>query len=161
MTLYSELIGKQIISLDAGIGQVVGYDDLGMNNNNFLVIEFGKDRAKSYVSLEGKKNFREIISLDVFRKYLDEVSKNDKFFEFESKQERINFFKTESKEEDVKILLGLLSNLKRLTDLGSVEVQILDRITESLALELSIISGDSIEHAKDMILEKIEPKTDE
>ena len=156
MTLYSELIGKQIISLDSGVGNVVGYDDLGMEGNNFLVIEYGKDRAKNYVNLEGKKNFREILSHNEFNKCLDSVSSLDKFFEFESKQERINFFKTESREEDVEKLLTLLLNLQRLTDLGSVEVQIFDRIMESLSLELSIISDQTMESTKEIILKTIE-----
>ena len=157
MSELSTLIGKQVISLDGGLGQVTGFDDLGMEDENFLVIEYGKDRTKSYINVEGRKNFRELLSQDQFISLLDKVLQKEyaEAIEFESKQERINYFKSESKKEDVELLLKLLSHLHGFDDLGAVEVQIFDRVVSSLALELSIITHDDTEKTKERILEVI------
>ena len=70
---------------------------------------------------------------------------------FESKQERINYFKTQSKTADINSLFSLLKLLKVQDDLGSVEVQIQNRVLDSIALEYSVISNIDITTAKDEI----------
>lgn len=149
MTDYQELVGRDVISLDAGLGRVIGLDDLGMENNEFLVIEYGKDKAKSYFNTTAKKNFRELTTVAGFQRLVEGVGEQDSSKSFNSKQERINYFKSQSKAADVKSLFDLLELLVRQEDLGAVEVQIRNRVLDSLALELSIIQGKDIQSAKE------------
>lgn len=148
MTNYGELIGREVISVDAGLGRVIGFDDLGMGDNEFLVIEYGKDRAKSYFNTSAKQNFREITAIDEFKALINEIQAEDVQRTFESKQERINYFKGQAKTADIRSLFNLLKLLNLQDDLGTVEVQIQNRILDSVALEYSVINSVPVDEAR-------------
>lgn len=152
---HEQYIGQDIISVDSGLGRVVAVEKMNGTDSEFLVIEYMSDNSRAYYNIDGNRGFRPILSKSDFEKSLKEITEFDAKHDFKSKEERINYFKSEARVEDVNSLLKMLKLMLSFDDLSSAENLIVNRVQESLALELATIAQIDPEEAQDLILGKV------
>ena len=147
----NSLIGKIVLSSKFGIGTIVGVDDLGMSDKQFFVIESHQNRVKNFLPVDDDAHYRLVSSQEKFKEVFDDLKQSSQLPDFQSKQERINFFKDESKKQEIDLIASLVKMLRDIEDKGSIEIQIFDRLIESLSMEYSIIYKTELEESKTLI----------
>lgn len=147
-------IGKLILSSAFGVGKIVSIDKMGLDRDYF-VIECIGNNVRTFVPADDLNSYRFLATSEEIEKYLSVISDNLDLLDFGSKKERINFFKDESKIQDTEKMSFLINQLSNLSDRGSTEDQVLNKLIDSFALEYSLINNKSLDECKELVLDRI------
>jgi RNA polymerase-interacting CarD/CdnL/TRCF family regulator len=151
----SEIVGKMVLSSSFGVGKIIGIEDLGIQDKNFLVIEAKEHKMKHYIPMDEGQNFRLISSEEDIKKIVKTLRKLSPLPEFENKKDRITYFKDNSKVQDIAKLAKLLRELNGMDDRGTIEKQIFEKIAETISLEFSLATETEMVKAKAFIAENL------
>ncbi|MDA8793101.1 hypothetical protein N9N67_07640 [Bacteriovoracaceae bacterium] len=148
-------LGKIVLSTNFGVGKVVGLDTLG-GKGEYLVVESMDHNVKNFLPVAGENNFRLLLEEDDLIKRLDAIGEDTSALEFESKKDRINYFKNTSKTQKFDVIIELINQLILVEDRGALENQILDKLSDTIALEHSITKKLDLEQSKKFINDLIQ-----
>jgi RNA polymerase-interacting CarD/CdnL/TRCF family regulator len=130
-------IGKQIISLDFGVGVISSVETLNENGEEkYYVINHGSSKTKNLYPVKGSKGMRFLLSkkdlLDLLSlpKWRENILKL-----FDSKKERIDYLKSALSARSCEEIIKRILELSSLEDLSPVEKKIFDKLVDNLALE--------------------------
>ena len=152
-----EPVGKLVLSPDFGAGIIIAVEELDSSSHQmFFVVEHESEKAKSYLPVDGKGNYRFLSAPTDLENLLAGLYHKDLKQQFESKKDRINYFRKKSKIHNASEIVDLISELSSLSDRGTIENQIYSKFIDSLALEYSIVIGKSIDDSKAIILNQLE-----
>ena len=155
---YRNNIGKQVISLDFGVGIISSIETLDSNNNEeYYVVESSSNKLKIFFPIENNRDLRFVTSrvnlLKIFES-LKEIPNMCKMFE--SKKERLEYFKSSLKLNNLKLITKRIIELSNIDDLSTIERKILDKLIKSLELEVFIVLNFKSNYPKDNILNYIQ-----
>ncbi len=151
----SDIIGQLIISSTLGVGRVVGMDQIGNDQRDFLVVESVDKKLKNFIPVDDKRSYRTLVSKEEIESVIKELSVKAELLEHPSKKDRINYFKENSQFQDLETIIKLIKELNLLNDKGSVEEQIFKRLTNSLALEHSIVNQVPESESLELVLNSL------
>lgn len=114
MSDYKSFIGRFLISMDLGIGEIIGIEEIG-DNGLFYKVEFPKTNATNFFSVSNVK-FRIVSDKKEIKEAIDVFNKEPEEKEFPSTQEKINFYKKSLKSNNVCELAKHLSSLNSETE---------------------------------------------
>ena len=158
---YEKNIGKNVVSNNFGVGEIIGVDDLGLKEGLFYVISHQKKKLKSYLSITNNPNYRIVTDRESYSK-LTSMFDHSKFVAPElEKKERIAYFKSKSNSDSLLTLLETASELSKVKDLAPPESSILRSIVSSLSTEHSLIFDSSYEESQSYIQSLIKGETNE
>lgn len=147
-------IGRLILSSAFGVGKIVSIDKMGQNRD-FFVIECIGNNVTTFVPVNDNLSYRFVSSESEIEQYLNQLTEDITPLEFESKKERINFFKDQSKIQDTERMSFLINQLSSLSDRGSTEDNVMNKLIDSFSLEYSLITNKTQEECKDLVLDRI------
>lgn len=154
MENLQEQIGKLILSSAFGVGKIVSIDKMGQDRD-FFVIECIGNNVRTFVPIHDDNSYRFVCSQNDIEKYLNQMQKQVKPLEFDSKKERINYFKDQSKIQDTEKMSFLINQLSCLSDRGSTEDTVMNKLIDSFSLEYSLIINKTHEECKELVLDRI------
>lgn len=152
---YSHILGQIVISSSFGIGRVTEVDEENYGPKPFIVVECQDQKAKYFAALDDKKSYRLVSSKEKIDQIILTLKDAPEKVAHESKKDRINYFKTNSQIQDVDLISKLIRELYHLTDRGSAEEQILNRLIDTLALEYKVITDVSLDDAKKLLFNSL------
>lgn len=105
------LIGKKIISIDFGVGNIIDVKDLYDNNEEFIQVEFSNFNMANYFSVKNNNKYRIISTANVINEAVEIFKSKNSEQEFSSIQEKIKFYKVALQNSSVCGLARTLSSL--------------------------------------------------
>jgi len=150
----ADLIGKIVLSSSFGAGKIVEITKMS-GDRHFLVIESIGNNVKNFVPMEDNLTYRYISSKDDLESLLGKLSKKVSSEEFDSKKDRVNYFKQEAKVQDLESVAQLLKELHGLEDRNTAEEQIFNKLIDSLALEYSLVMGQNVDSAREVVVSSL------
>ncbi len=152
-------IGKLVLSLSFGIGMISAVEKLREDDTDFFVVECGDEKVKNYFPVGDNKSFRFVSSKEDFEVILNVLREQKCIESFGTKKERLGYFKGCLQEQDAFSIAKNIVELNSLSDLGTVETKMLERLTDSLILEASIVLGIEKSESKDFIMNHISSRS--
>ena len=150
------LIGKLVISSNFGIGKIENVERVGDGSQLFLVVESIDHKLRNFIPIEDKTAYRFLADKNELDKTIENLKGDGPNKDFNSKKERINYFKDMCSMQDLDTISKLIKHLNNLSDRGSSEDQILNRLVENLALEHSVVNNVEIETSREFLSEVLE-----
>ncbi len=144
---HKESIGKDVISVDFGLGTITSIQKLDDILDDFFVVECMQSNLKNFIPTRDKAGFRYVSTKDDLNNSLESLS-NEYCLYFTTKKDRINFFKTSLSCENFDDLIQIISEMSRLDDLSQVEKKIFSKILDSILLEISYVMEYGVEDSK-------------
>lgn len=154
LDLTEKGIGETVFSIEFGIGLIVEIGKIQAGGDDFLIVESGEDKARSYFPIAGKQKFRFVSEKNDFEMAVEVLKSKKKSMNFDSKKERINFFKESAKKYELVEIVSLLSQMNLTEDLGPMEKKLMDKFIETISEEVSILENKTVEDSREYI-EKI------
>ena len=149
-------IGKNVISLDFGLGTISSVEKLSDDKNEeYYVIEHGNKNSRNLYPVNGNKNIRFLSSEQDFSNLLTKLKeKKDTLPLFESKKDRLEYFKaTLLQAQNINKIIQGVAELSNLADLSPLEQKIYDKLINSIALEASLVLNIKKHESRDYILD--------
>ena len=122
-----------------------------MGEQMFFVIETESQSGRSFSPCEGEKNYRFISSESDLTNAIDKLGKDPGDLSYESKKDRIHHYKAQARIQELTSVITSINELNSIEDKGSLEVQILKKLIETLCLEYSVVMGKNIDVSKELI----------
>jgi RNA polymerase-interacting CarD/CdnL/TRCF family regulator len=132
-------IGMQVLSTYFGVGTITGIEKLYVEGVDFYVIEYGKNKSKNYFRVDGNKKVRPLSSESEFEDALQTLRFSRSTKKFESKKDRQIYINKEIEQDNLKLIIDRLAELISIQDLSPREQKFVEVLTETIAIEASII----------------------
>ena len=155
---YEKNLGKQVISLDFGLGVISSIETINSNSKEkYYVVECESKKLKNFFPVKENKSLRFITSGREILKIFHSLKKITTFCKmFESKKERLEYFKSSLQLNDLELLVKRIIELSNIEDLSPIEKKILDKLIKSLELEVFIVLNLKRDDSNDNILNFVE-----
>ncbi|MDA9189557.1 hypothetical protein N9O57_01105 [bacterium] len=145
-------VGAKVLSADFGQGVISAIEKIQSGGDDFYVVEYGKNKkSKNYFPTKGNKNIRQVSSKIEFEKSLELLVSSKSSVKMDSKKERQIYFDRPLEKNTIESIVIRIGELVSVSPLVPREQKILDRLTETLELENSIISDVTAEESKAFI----------
>lgn len=145
-----------VLSTDFGQGEVVGIREKFDGVEDYYVVECGNTRMKNYIPVKNVKNFRYLSTrseVEAAIHLLDDKAQPEK--DFPSKKERLIYFKEAFKVHEINSIVKAVNELHSIDDLGTTEVKLLDKLIDTLVLEVSLVFKIDQAEARSLILKRL------
>lgn len=146
----SDFIGKKVLSLELGLATITGVESID-ENNFFYIVQKNGENLKRYYPIEGKRGFR---FLSTRGEIIDSINKCKTFSSpiiFETSKARVNYFKKESRNQNISDLFILFRTLCFLKTPNKFEANLLNKLTGSLLVEISLVFEISLDESKQIL----------
>lgn len=147
---HNESIGKDVISVDFGLGTITSVQKLDDILDDFFVVECMQSNLKNFIPTRDQTGFRFISSKDDLNQILESFDTNSCPY-FNSRKDRIDFFKSSLSIESFDQLVQIVSDMSQLKDLSTTEKRILKKVVDSILLEISYVMDYKIEDSKQFL----------
>jgi RNA polymerase-interacting CarD/CdnL/TRCF family regulator len=151
----NDSIGKEVISVDFGLGTITSIQKLDDILDDFFVIECMQSSLKNFISTRDKTGFRYVSSKDDLNNSF-ELLRNEYCLYFTSKKDRINFFKSSLSCESLDELIQIITEMSKLDDLSLTEKKIFSKILDSILLEISYVMEYGAEDSKHFLVSHLD-----
>ncbi len=155
--MSSDLVGKKIISIDFGIGEICSIKPEYDGANDFMEVVFSNTNVTNYFSIKNNKKYRIVESKDVLEIAITSFKSDHGPKEFESIKDKITYYGKTLKCNNIEDLAVELSILK---NDGEIHTQIkknYEKSLKSFVLEITYVLGVDEDAAWSLIeVEKVE-----
>lgn len=151
---HAELIGKRVLSPKFGVGIIESVESMG--GRDFLVAFSQEQNTKNFLPIDNQTEYRFLSTEDEVQSCIEGLKPHADLIDFASKQERINYFKSESKIQNLEKISFLLCELAGIDDRGTVEEASLNKLIDTLSLEVSLVLDMAKVTASKTIKENLE-----
>lgn len=131
--------GKEILSIDFGIGTISGTEQIQEGGADYFVVDFGSKNTKNYIPTVQNKKSRFLTEETEFLKTLKGVKAKNIVKEFQSKNERQKYFSTLLTDCNLDEMINKILEISSLKDLVPNEKDKLKKLTTILEAEASAI----------------------
>ena len=131
------LVGEKILSVGSGVGVISGIEMV--NVDEYYVVDFGKNKMKTFFPIKNNSKIRIISSKKQFEASLDLLRTKDSKIKFDSKKERVDFFNRALCEGSLDQIVQRLAEYKSVDTLTPGEKNKVKTLVETLELEANLI----------------------
>ncbi|EQC47608.1 hypothetical protein [Bacteriovorax sp. Seq25_V] len=145
MEQVESIIGKNIISSNVGIGEIVGITTLQDDGEEFYKVSFPKNKCINYFSVKNNTGYRVLATPKVINKAIIQFKTSFDHIEYATTQEKINMQKQMLKEVNV---VKLAKSLSILNSEKTLHAQLSKPFNDSLSSfidEIAFVLG--VKHA--------------
>ena len=136
---FNSLIGKNLISLDLGIGEIKSVLQLYENEDDFFQVSFNESNSINYFSTTSHHGFRLISSKKRINDAISIFKSKPESKNFTSVQDKLNFYKIILKSDDICELAKNISILHGEKDLHTQIKKYYEKALKSFVLEINFV----------------------
>ena len=152
--LEKSLVGENVISIDMGLG-LVSTISKTEDGEEFYEIQFVSQGVKSIVPVNSSGHFRTLSSKEDLENLFLNLKRIQPSTVFESSKDRLLYFKKSLASNDTIRIANSVVELSLTEGLSLVEKKMLNRMVDSLALEISTVFQKSIGDSVLLVREKL------
>jgi len=151
MTNEENPVGKEVLSIAFGIGTISGVEQIQEGGDDYFVVDFGNQNAKSYIPQGENKKNRFLSEEKEFLKNIKKLKTEKVIKEFDSKKDRQSYFASVLNDCNLSEIISRVLEIDSMTDLVPNEKDKFKKLIGVLQAESSAIYKENTNKGKELI----------
>ncbi len=145
-----------VLSTDFGRGEITGIREKFDGKEDYYIVECGGAKLKNYIPVKNVKSFRHLSTKEEIESAMNGFTEQGQDeLDFPSKKDRLNYFKEAFKRHEMSSIVRVVGELSRFDDLGTIESKLLDKLIDTLVIEISLVFGINEVEAKQILKQRL------